>query len=124
MCFCDIMLVSESMFRAAGQETSLNRRLFYAQKEAGDQQMKPDGLRYKRVHSGYIVFIEGRQGHAHFKSAGGCLKLMRILRTGKMPNDPYFKRAAKRLLTEDEFAALIVSRKAAYRNHPPKPHAP
>lgn len=86
--------------------------------------MKLDGLKYKRVHSGYIVFIEDRKGHAHFKSANGCLKLIRILKAGKMPNDHYFKRAAKRLLTEDEFAALIISRKEQYRNQPPKPHAP
>lgn len=67
-------------------------------------------LDYKKVHGGYVVFIKGREAHAHFNNERGCLKLIRLLRYGRIPSEPYFRNAAKRLLTAEEFEALEVER--------------
>lgn len=75
-----------------------------------------DELRFKKVHDGFIVFIEGREEHAHFRSVRGCQKLIRLLKAGKMPSEGYFRNAAKRLLTEDEFESLIDNHKPMYIN--------
>lgn len=44
--------------------------------------------------------------HAHFNTLDGCNKCIRYIREGKLPKSLYFKKAAKRLLTEEEFNAL------------------
>lgn len=82
----------------------------------GDEMTYKDELRFKKVHDGYIVFIDGREGHAHFRSVRGCQKLIRLLKCGRLPAVGYFRNAAKRLLMEDEFASLIDHHKPMYIN--------
>jgi hypothetical protein len=73
-------------------------------------------LRFKKVHDGYIVFIYGREGHAHFRSARGCQKLIRLISHGRLPKESYFRNAAKRILTDDEYESLTSNHKPEYIN--------
>jgi len=70
----------------------------------------------KKVHDGWLVSVDGRKGHGHFKKRNGCNKLVSILKRGKMPKKSYFREAARRILTEDEFESLIDHRKPPYIN--------
>jgi len=70
----------------------------------------------KKVHDGWIVTIEGRKEHGHFKKRKGCLLLLKSLKKGKMPDKSYFREAARRILTDDEFRSLIDHRKPHYIN--------
>ena len=70
----------------------------------------------KKVHDGWIVTIDGRDEHSHFNKRKGCLILIKTLYQGKMPNNPYFREAARRILTDDEFSSLIDHQKPHYIN--------
>jgi len=70
----------------------------------------------KKVHDGWIVTVDGRDEHSHFNKRKGCLILVKTLYKGKMPKKPYFREAARRILTVDEFGSLIDHQKPHYIN--------
>lgn len=70
----------------------------------------------KKVHDGWIVTVEGRDEHSHFNKRRGCMILVKTLCRGKMPRKPYFREAARRILTDDEFRSLIDHNKPHYIN--------
>lgn len=69
-------------------------------------------LKLKKVRNGWIIFNDsgGYDKHSHFsnkKSAECCLAL---LKKGIMPEQPYFKESAKRLLSCKEYNNLSLKR--------------
>lgn len=64
------------------------------------------------THDYVVIRVNGEyEQHSHFKRKSGALKLIELIRMGLMPKKPYFIKAAKRLLTEEEFKQLKIKRK-------------
>ena len=72
-----------------------------------------------KVHDGFIVKrIDGPQdAHAHFKNRQGGQKLLYLIERDTMPKAEYFRTAARRVLSEEEFESLTVKRVDRYYNH-------
>ena len=78
--------------------------------------MKPHQFDIKKVHDGWIICVKGRGEHGHFNYRSGCDSLVKLICKGKVPKDPYFREAARRILTDDEFRSLIDHQKPHYIN--------
>lgn len=55
--------------------------------------------------------------HAHFHRKDACYKLIRLIEKGLLPKETYFREAAKRLTSPEEFALLRDKHKTQYYNH-------
>ena len=78
--------------------------------------MSADSIVIKKVHDGYIIYINGRQEHSHYKHRNGAVMLKKLLIKGIMPSREYFLIAAQRILTDDEFLSLKSKSKQRYIN--------
>lgn len=57
-------------------------------------------------HKDWVISIVGREEHGHFKTYDGCIVLRDLIIEKELPNDPYFREAAHRILLDDEYAQL------------------
>lgn len=66
----------------------------------------------KRTSRDYVVVRVGGEykNHAHFKRRSGAEKIIKLIDKRMLPNNEYFKTAAKRLLTEEEYNQLRVKK--------------
>lgn len=69
-------------------------------------------LQIRKTHDDYIVTNGDK--HAHFKNRRGCLTLINLINSGKMPRNQYFRIAAMRVLDDDQIAELIDKNKPRY----------
>lgn len=88
------------------------RRVFLG----GDFIFKSDFL-VKQTSRDWVVLRKGTDKHGHFKTVEGCRKIIELICANKCPIKKYNRDCAKRLLTEEEFAALSVSKKQKYKNN-------
>lgn len=72
----------------------------------------------KKVHTGYIVARaeEGDDRHSHFTHKASCHLLISLIKKGLMPDSPYMREAARRVLNEDHFNKLRRPHKQPYVN--------
>lgn len=72
----------------------------------------------KRTTRDYVVIrVNGEyEQHSHFKSKSGARKMIELIEHNKLPDKKYFRIAAKRLLTEEEYDSLVGSKKQKYYN--------
>jgi hypothetical protein len=64
-------------------------------------------LKIKKVKDGWIVYNPAKpKAHTHFKNKESCYFLIKLIKQGVMPNNPYLQESAKRLLTKKEFRRL------------------
>jgi hypothetical protein len=70
----------------------------------------------KKVHDGYIIFVKGREAHAHFKHRSGCLALEKMIGKRRKPTKKYFLVAAQRILNDEELGELKESHNHKYIN--------
>jgi hypothetical protein len=71
----------------------------------------------KTSHDYVVIRIGGEYSqHAHFHRASGARKIIELLIHNKMPTKRYFVKAAKRLLTDEEFEKLQGCKKQKYYN--------
>lgn len=84
--------------------------------------MKESDFEIFRSNRHYIIKRKNGEysQHSHFDSRQGCEKLLRLITKQTMPNDQYFRTAAKRILSDDEFESLQMHKKQQYYNHNPK----
>ena len=75
-------------------------------------------LQIKRVSKDWLVTNGDK--HAHFKSRRGCITLVNLINSGKMPTNKYFRVAALRVLDDDQVAELNDRLKPRYFNKPMK----
>ena len=79
-------------------------------------ELKPHQFDIKKVHDGWIICVKGRGEHGHFNYRSGCDSLVKLICKGKVPKDPYFREAARRILTETEYSKLSSRWKPEYIN--------
>ena len=72
----------------------------------------------KRTTRDVVVIREGGtyEQHSHFRTYSGAKKIIELIQHNKMPTKKYFIKAAKRLLTEEEFENLQGTNKQKYHN--------
>jgi len=56
------------------------------------------------------------KNHAHFKKLNDIYKFLNIISKGLLPHSKYWKEAARRLLTQEEYSNLRDKRKERYIN--------
>ena len=56
----------------------------------------------------WVVYREGgeHEQHAHLRSRKSCLLLIKLIKQGTMPRSEYMQGSVRRLLTDQEVAAL------------------
>ena len=64
----------------------------------------------------WVVYRVGKDRHAHIGSEKGCLKLISLIKQGKLPHNDDFRECCKRLLSDEEYAHLGKS-KGRYYNY-------
>lgn len=71
-----------------------------------------------RTKEGYIVINNEREyeSHSHFDNECGARKCIDLINRGLQPRSRYFKKAALRLIGEDEYKGLVETRKEKYIN--------
>lgn len=71
-----------------------------------------------RTKEGYIVINNDREyeSHSHFYNESGARKCIDIINRGLQPRSRYFKKAAVRLIGEEEYSELVETRKEKYVN--------
>ena len=84
--------------------------------------MSEDDFEIFRTNRHYIIKRKNGEyhQHSHTQTRDGCEKLLRLIVKGLLPKDDYFKQAAKRILTEEEYNSLKVKERQRYFNHNPK----
>ena len=72
----------------------------------------------KRTSHDYVVIRIGGtyDQHSHFRNKSGARKIIELLTHNQLPTKKYFKDAAKRLLTEEEYKQLKGGKKQKYYN--------
>lgn len=70
----------------------------------------------KHVSSGYIVARKGCDAHSHFKHRAGANRLIKLIDKGVKPRNAYFREAARRILTQEEWESLEEWDKQPYIN--------
>lgn len=77
--------------------------------------MKDDELQIKELKDGsYLLYNKygyGTKNHSHFKCLKSAEACKRLLTKGIMPNQPYFKSTAKRVLRKEDYLKLGLKRK-------------
>ncbi len=71
-----------------------------------------------RTKEGYIVINNEREYeiHSHFDNESGARKCIDLINRGLQPRSRYFKKAAVRLIGEEEYNGLVETRKEKYVN--------
>lgn len=71
-----------------------------------------------QTNRGFVISnIEGKyKQHSHFQKLSDIYKFIDILNKGLLPKSRYWKEAARRLLTEEEYDQLRDKRKPKYVN--------
>lgn len=71
-----------------------------------------------RTKEGYIVINNEREyeSHSHFYNESGARKCIDLINRGLQPRSRYFKKAAVRLIGEEEYKGLVETRKEKYVN--------
>lgn len=72
----------------------------------------------KRTTHDYVVIrVNGEYDqHSHFNSKSGAKKIIELIEHKKLPTKKYFRVAARRLLTEEEYNKLVGNKKQKYCN--------
>lgn len=64
----------------------------------------------------WVVYRVGKDRHAHLGSEKGCLKLISLIKQGKLPRSQDFRDCCERLLSAEEYEHLGKS-KGRYYNY-------
>lgn len=77
-----------------------------------------DNYKILETSRGFVVANTNLEykNHAHFRKLSDIYKLINILNKGLMPISKYWREAARRLLTEEEYESLRDKRKPRYVN--------
>jgi hypothetical protein len=62
--------------------------------------MKTDHLKVKKIRRGYIVINTKTGYHTHLRSVYGCYCLIKFIREGIEPDNPYLAESKRRLTQE------------------------
>ncbi len=68
----------------------------------------------------WVVYRVGKDRHAHLGSENGCIKLIKLIKQGKLPHSQAFRDCCERLLSAEEYAHLGKS-KGRYYNYQRRP---
>ena len=68
----------------------------------GGERIKTDHLIIKRIHRGYIVVNSKTGHHTHLRSQYGCYCLIKFIREGIEPDNPYLAESKRRLMMEKQ----------------------
>ena len=65
----------------------------------------------------WVVYRVGKDRHAHLGSEKGCLKLISLIKQGKLPHSQDFRDCCERLLSDEEMVRFKRP-KDRYKNRP------